>query len=436
MVVYGEADRPRIVAEGFREDHPFAQALEKHAGTIRYLEEEEPIRWDSWDAVVAKGSPFGDIEHLPVLQVGGDPVGYWRPGTSGNRWSKDALTLMSRAGDELEIPDEMPDDLRELIKRELLPLIQKGNSRPAYPVRISPSGFQEEFPQQFVSLIHDLDGYSLAAWYAPPHGARECLYLPDRVTDLTPWLLYAFKRWASQQPGVFPSQPEWTTNPQWMTAAELDAAGALAEAKADAERVVAEVQETVTNAEIALHELREQGDSSDRMLLTGNDDDLKDALYQTFDLFGFVVTDMDQELREGQAKKEDLRVADGDWVALCEAKGYGKGAKATDINKLNGYAGLYAAEAHRMPDAQWYAVNQWRDTDPSSRPEVLQGADEQVVVFASQGGLVIDTRDLFLLRKAFVAGDMDAQAVREWLKSSTGRLKLPPDVESARRRRG
>src|SRR5271167_765861 len=76
VIVYGEAERPRVVAQGFDRTHPFAAVIDKYAGTVRYLVEDPDIRWDSWDAVVALGDPGVNAEHLRVLQIGGDPGGY------------------------------------------------------------------------------------------------------------------------------------------------------------------------------------------------------------------------------------------------------------------------------------------------------------------------------------------------------------------------
>jgi hypothetical protein len=74
-----------------------------------------------------------------------------------------------------------------------------------------------------------------------------------------------------------------------------------------------------------------------------------DIVHQTLELFGFEVTNVDEGLAEGQAKKEDLRVEDGDWIALCEVKGYSKGGKLADLQKLNGFGTLYAVETGRPP---------------------------------------------------------------------------------------
>jgi hypothetical protein len=424
VIVYGEAARPRVIIDGFNKNHPFAAVVERYAGTVRYLVEDPDVRWESWDAVVSLGSPHlpsHSSGHLRLLQIGGSPSGMFRRNPGQTIFAP--LKHTDRVGDELVVPDDLPDDeLRDLVKAELLPLVV-GASADDRRYRISP---QEVFDEgRFnLPLLQDLDGYAYATLYRPHMGPGECLYLPDLLTNLAPWLLYAFKRWAGEQPDVFPSQPEWTLDPTWMTPAEMAAQQDANDKRAEAERARVTCEAAVAEAEAALQKARESADEEERLLLTGTDTPLADIVHRTLEMFGFEVTNVDESLAEGQAKKEDLRVADSAWLALCEVKGYSKGARLLDLQKLNGYATLYAAEAGKPPSAMWYVVNQFRGTDPNSRPQVLQGGDEYVDAFGQQGGLVIDTRDLFRLRKAVEAGRLSKEAAREMLVVSSGRFEL------------
>jgi hypothetical protein len=212
-----------------------------------------------------------------------------------------ALVLMDHIGDELEIPDGLlDDDLRDLVKRELLPLVDpRVHRKRIAPWRLASGGSGSDY----CPLLRDLDGYAFAALYRPAKGLHECLYLPENVFDLAPWLLYAFKRWATELPEVFPSQPEWTSDPMWMTAEELSAQSIVLEKRGDAERLMADAGTAVDEAEASLARIRESVDASDRLLLTGTDTPLVDIVYETLDLFGFNVTNVDEELAEGQARR-------------------------------------------------------------------------------------------------------------------------------------
>lgn len=76
------------------------------------------------------------------------------------------------------------------------------------------------------------------------------------------------------------------------------------------------------------------------------------------------MTNVDEELAEGQAKKEDLRVEQCDWIALYEVKGHTEGAKLSDLSSLERFAALYAAETGQLPGGMWYVVNQFREDRP------------------------------------------------------------------------
>jgi hypothetical protein len=212
-----------------------------------------------------------------------------------------------------------------------------------------------------------------------------------------------------------------------MTPEELTAQSEVDGRRASAERVVTEHQAALADAEASLRQIRESVDASERLLLTGTDTPLVDVVHKILESFGFEVTDVDQGRAEGEPKKEDLRVSDDGWLALCEVKGYSKGGKLSDLGQLNRFSALYAVETGQLPAAMWFVVNQFRGTDPSSRPQLLKGADEDAETFGQHGGLIIDTRDLFRLRKAVVSESISAEAVRAMLTGSTGRFVLPGD---------
>jgi hypothetical protein len=294
-----------------------------------------------------------------------------------------------------------------------------------YSKRIYPARLAENSDASYTPLLVDLDRYAYAAIYEPPLGAKNCLYLPEVVTNLAPWLLQAFKLWSVELPDIFPFEPEWTKNPQWMTQDELVGLQRVVDAQTEADWMIAQARASVSAAESVLSDLRRKADMSTRLLLTGGDDPLVDAVADALSELGFQVDNVDKALAPGQARKEDLRVKDGEWIALCEVKGYTKGAKLGDISKLQNYATLFAVETGSPPSGIWYAVNAYRDSDPTGRPALLPGADEYIEVFAEVGGLAIDTRDLFLLLKAIETGALDRQSARAGLKASVGRYQLP-----------
>ena len=140
--------------------------------------------------------------------------------------------------------------------------------------------------------------------------------------------------------------------------------------RAEAERVIAENQAAVADAETSLRQIRESVDASERLLLTGIGRPLVAIVHKILESFGFEVIDVDEGLGEDQPKKEDLRVSESGWLALCEVKGYSKGGKLKDLWDLNRFSALYAVETGQLRAAMWFVVNQFRATDPSSRPQL------------------------------------------------------------------
>ena len=427
MSVYGEADPPRIVACGFGPKHSFAKVLEQYAGAVHYYKGEDEIRWESWDAVVALGwAPITD-GHLRVLQVGGEPIGEKVVSGRYGGERRPFLLIQPMPGDELVVPSTLRDPLKELVRRELLPLVIKAHDGHAYRQRIRPPECEPSDTMWYLPLLHDYDQFAIAANYRPQRGPAECIYLPELLTDLRPWLIAAFKLWSEDEPDIFPSEPEWTNNPTWMTNSEMSAFEALKTACEDAQRVIDAANAAVAVAESAFNDAKEAANSTERQLLTGTDDQLADEVAATLKELGFAVTNVDALIPEGQARREDLRVSDGSWTAICEVKGYTKGAKQGDISVLQGYALRYTLEFQTAPDAMWYAVNHARKSDPTARPHVLKGADDHVEAFAHERGLVLDTRELFKLRKAVGEGTIQVSAARDLLKKSTGRFAVNLD---------
>ena len=133
----------------------------------------------------------------------------------------------------------------------------------------------------------------------------------------------------------------------------------------------------------------------------------------------------DDVLLPGQ-KREDLLVEDGDWISVTEVKGYEKGnAKQNDLLPLGSAVESYVLRTGKRPAARWYIVNQSFKTAPDDRTRPVASAGDTVDKFANQQGLVIDTRELFLLTRAVIAAEMSAQAARQLLKDAVGVFDYP-----------
>jgi hypothetical protein len=88
------------------------------------------------------------------------------------------------------------------------------------------------------------------------------------------------------------------------------------------------------------------------------------------------------------------------------------------------FAALQVVRTGVLPTTRWYVVNQFLNTDPDTRRRPLAGSEDDLAVFAEDGGLVIDTRDLFLLARRVDDGEMSTSAARLLLRRAAGVLHM------------
>ncbi|EME18523.1 hypothetical protein G419_16610 [Rhodococcus triatomae BKS 15-14] len=271
-----------------------------------------------------------------------------------------------------------------------------------------------------------MDGHAIAVIYRPPAGgAREVWYLPGQaIGALDPVLHLAFEEWNAQDPKRFPSSPKWASDVRWMSVRQQEQIESV-RAQIDAAREeIARLTDTITAGEVKLDDLqRDTEQSPQRRLLTDHDNSLVGAVLYALTTLGFVVVDLDKQVAEGEPKMGDLSVADDDWMAVVEVKGYTKGAKANDLLTVARHRRVYEKK-YRDVQRMWYVANSFRIDSPDSRPGILDGSDEHIEDFAQDDGLAIDTRDLFDLLKQVESGILDPAAARETLKTQTGRFHL------------
>ncbi|GAA0928856.1 hypothetical protein GCM10009557_93870 [Virgisporangium ochraceum] len=207
-----------------------------------------------------------------------------------------------------------------------------------------------------------------------------------------------------------------------MTKSEIDALTQLEQAEQELDSTTRQLKERVSELRVKLDDLRMATNNLDRRLLSSQGDDLKNETARALAELGFRIVDSDEaRIAENSSLLEDLEVHDGtSWVAIAEVRGYGKGAKTSDFQRLARAARGFERRNGRDADARWYIVNHNLSQPPSERRPVLAGAESDVQEFALDNGCVIDTRDLFRLRESVRSGDMDAVAARTLLKECRG----------------
>ncbi|WP_454789802.1 hypothetical protein [Mycolicibacterium lutetiense] len=354
------------------------------------------------------------------LQFGGTPHGQYAVKSQvGAPWdSFYAVPTVEVFGAEVRLSEQAPPEWRDELKRSAVTAIREAE----LPRTAISSDFAREC-ELFVPMITDADHNAFAAIFRPPHGALEVIYLPERCVPSRAWITLAFERWAVQRPDTFPAKVDWTTSPVWMSPSELAKSDLLSKAKHELQAETARLEKALAGAEADLESERSKADAADRLILTGTGDDLVGAVANLLRELGFEVEDRDAT---GQPEKlEDLRVRTADFVAIAEVKGYTKGGSSSDLMKLYRFVKLFVKETGDFPSAQWYIVNQFRNSDPGTRPQLLVNQDSTVEEFGKDDGLAIDTRSLFRLRRDVSDGKIGREDASAMLIQARGRFIYP-----------
>lgn len=412
------------VAEGT----PLRKELDSLGATVRYVESLNEVRQVDYSILVCVGEPDDrPDERLSILQfleehTLGQLLNYTRASYNGTYFfikpgNQAARFTVGSAARAL--------GLETLVTHHLLKNVPLGG---AYNVIQVPAAAQDGFQ----SLAHETAGYALSGIITNRVGSQWWI-LPAQASSQHLWLRAALAYWRAENPEEFPSAGQ-SLNERWKTQAELEAESQIAVFDVETERQLKERE----HGRLALVEASEavarDAETRERRLLGAQGDDLVAAVSEALVRIGFTVTDSDAIADANKAaKREDLQITlttEPGWIALVEVKGYSKGgAKANDLRQLAKAVGIFENKNGREPDAQWYVVNAMFKTPPDDRPIPLATQGEDVDYFANDGGLVIDTRQIFLLLKAVVSGALSEEEAQKSLVGATG-IYCTPGVDS------
>jgi hypothetical protein len=281
----------------------------------------------------------------------------------------------------------------------------------------------EAYHQESAVLLEGSTENPLAVVYWRQESNLGVAVLPNPVFDKYEWVKLLVSLWAEKDRARLGDFGVWSESPEWMTLEEITLVAKL-------ERLEHEKVEVIRslNLEIARlsDELRSESLATNqglRRLLTAQDRELVAIVSDVFQQWGFCVEDVDDSLDGSQPKREDLRLRlpepDLEWEAIVEVRGYEKSSgKTADIQRMNRFASLYLNEKKRLPSKRLYVVNGPIEiSDPSQRPIPLASAQEDIELFAEEGGVVISTSDLF--RASKLAGTVGQKALRDSTLLST-----------------
>lgn len=404
------------------------------------LGDRRKLDWDMW---IGREEVVHAPDHMHVLSFGAASLGQVMR-LEGVK-VKGSTSLNYRDGKQhsptMRVTPGLPDDVDRLVRDELVPWLR---TQPAKPVLTVSSGSTNSWGSSYVALTSRLDAVQgvpfvldandrvLAGAFRRYSSPREAWvwvlpHVPDRP-EL--WLAAAMRDWHERTPQAVPQARPWQQREDWLTEEELAAARAMADLELRRARwsaLYAARRQALDARELAA---TSSAASGLRRLLLAHDDDLVDAVAVALRFLGFEVANEDDARAEGLGKAHDLNVIDPDVPdrrVIAEVKGFTKGGRSSALGQANQHILRFAvASGGTPPDACWVIVNHFRDHDPDERPELLQGADEDIAIFAGSGGLVIDTRDVFRLVRWVETGKLTAKAAREHLRVSTGRFTLRP----------
>lgn len=370
---------------------------------------------------------FSSLNFRGEVATIGEPIGYSLGSNARTNYEYEILRGPGGKAAEFEfriLPDAL-HNYQDIIKKTIGDNVSRAGDYSVVSVRGKES-------YRVLPLMNERDGSALAAIIELP-GYKKFWTLPGETTDPVRWIKFFLDVMKRNQPDAFPSDQVGLAD-DWRTPDELDAIAAVAQHKAETERIVQERQLLLGVLEQQSADATEMAEAGDRMLLTSQGDPLVNRVADVLRVFGFEVEDRDEHAAATQSsKKEDLRITYPDyggtgWICLAEVKGFIKGAKANVILQVQKVAGIFEGQNGRPPTAQWYVVNHHLGDPAQTRPEPLKSNPDEVADFAADGGLVIDTRWLFQLKKRVDMGTMTPEEAAESLIVQTGMFTLPETI--------
>lgn len=419
---FGESPRPWTFVIGRPRTDSEGELIRSLPGTIERSDTIEHISQRNFDAAIIFGVP-GNLEpHLMVIQIGGAGV------MDGSIHNGQPFFSVQDSGRSSLLTIETENVPEGVSPADLRSLAQNIRDRRPHGLihRVAEHRRRDD---GVIPIVREKNGSACAGWWSRPgRQGSEFWWFPTGTPNLASWRSALYSRWNRTNPQKFPtSEIDWTKEPEWITVEETSALQELQKHDKETEEIIALRRQESNNLKQEVERISAVANSTTRLLLTAQGKQLVSAVESALSSIGFEVIDSDEQKEEGSYLLEDLKVMHEDWVCLAEVRGYTKGAKTSDLQRIERAVRHYEREHGTSPSARWYIVNHSLKVSPSDRPPVLSGATEDIDVFAEENGLVIDTRDLFRLAMSVREGRLTVARARELLMTTTGVLNFPPE---------
>ncbi len=425
--------RPRVAAIGLDGHHiesiaHFCGDLRSASSIQEYLQNYSATETDIVVASTFDGQPV--MAGVHVFTIGSNTnLQYWHTnliiGESGSR----RIYMTPSTERELQVKDTCPEVYRTIADDLSRQLARAGHPPPTIAA-------SDHLGEDHITLVATSSGRPVALRYGLVHGITASgdmgptligLALPE-MAILPAW----FRAFLSEIHEIDPDRvpqpsPRLSKPSDWYTPEESKLAQRIV-------TIGSEIEELEYEREALRIELRAAGETADaeiRPALWADGPDLVTAVDEILRRLGFGTRNIDSDLEAGEPKREDLRLTlDGnpDWEAMVEIKGYNKGTRTNDADRIRQYRERYAIEKGRLPDLTLWIANPHRAMDPSSRPLPDGNVRETAKII---GALYVSTTDLYLLWALVSHGRMEAEDVVRRLVSADPGLWTPSAPDPA-----
>lgn len=447
MKVYNAKPKPRALFIGFDEEDLRASGILDLFPTYKIIDEAyelESLRQTEYEVVITFDEhDLTEIDPgLYTVSIGGENLGKQ---ARNQHYAEYSVKYNGSVATEFVVNEYLEELLKRLVEQTLLPIYQNEDSHHTLEARtlqhVGSYGKNFMPSKLWTPLISDADDKVLCGYASRSEDTDiELWYLHSDINlkDLKRWLEVLLERWAIQNPTAFPTINNWKNEQDWQSAEEVSISSKIEQYKLDFAKQAKEFNEKLANLESDMQEASSLAEKELRTLLTSQGDTLKQVVKTTLEDFELEVTDVDQEKEKDASisdKLEDLRAylnrGDKDqWTCLIEVRGYKKGAKVNDLLRLSRFTKRYMQETGGIaPGAVWYIVNHDIPLKPSIRKTALKESPSEVKEFGKDKGLVIDTVELFKLRRAVEDGITTKAQARQLLTTSVGTFKYRPTTK-------
>ena len=425
-----EVKRPRVAAIGL--DEAQAASIQSMCGVLRVAKTltaySGDYSWTETDILVA-GDFYSPerIDDVHLLTIGSMQCGSWVPGPGReNHFVGMGRTMSHNREREVSVSVECPPLYSTLASR-----LSNDLSRNENP----PSVFLfeewiEPYRESLIATSYSEQCVAARLQLTEPHvpvartGAsvdRIALLLP-MVSNLSEWFRAFLTDIHNIDPFGVPQLPPRLSVPSaWYTPAENALAERIDAIDRETERLLHERQ----NIKARLTAEGDRADAGIKRAIWSDGDELVEAVSEILSDIGFSVRSMDAEVKEGERKREDLRLtleSRPDWEAIVEIKGYTKGTRTNDAGRIRAHRERYIQEEHRLPDLTIWVVNEYREEDPSFRRSTRTDVGKDA---ANVGAVHVLSTDLYKQWAFVKRGKLDAGDVIQRLMDAEPGLWQP-----------